>query len=131
MAPGDSVEKHVADTIAAGAGIVDEKIARLMAGDAADRVHDLLGYGVPFDRDLAGHLTLSREAAHSERRIVHVRGDMAGAAIMAALVAAGHRAPSIPPPPGHVGEKLVAHRRRRTGAVPPSRPPPGPPGPFP
>ena len=51
MAPGDSVEKHVADTIAAGAGIVDEKIARLMAGDAADRVHDLLGYGVPFDRD--------------------------------------------------------------------------------
>src|SRR4051794_4919069 len=53
MAPGDSVEKHVADTIAAGAGIVDEKVARLMAGAAAERVHDLLGYGVPFDRDLA------------------------------------------------------------------------------
>jgi len=95
MAPGDSVEKHVADTVAAGAGIVDEAIARLMAGEAAARVHDLLAYGVPFDRDLAGHLTLSREAAHSERRIVHVRGDMAGAAIMAALVAAVHRTPSI------------------------------------
>ena len=95
MAPGDSVEKHVADTVAAGAGIVDEAIARLMAGEAAARVHDLLAYGVPFDRDLAGHLTLSREAAHSERRIVHVRGDMAGAAIMAALVAAVHRTASI------------------------------------
>src|SRR5215831_4136340 len=50
IAPGDSVEKHVADTIAAGAGIVDQAVARLMAGDAAVRVHDLLAYGVPFDR---------------------------------------------------------------------------------
>ena len=37
-------------------------------------MHDLLGYGVPFDRDLEGHLLLSREAAHSERRIVRVDG---------------------------------------------------------
>src|SRR5262249_2289339 len=106
MSPGDSVEKHVADTVAAGAGIVDETIARLMAHDASDRIHDLLGYGVPFDRDLAGHLTLSREAAHSERRIVHVRGDMAGAAIMTALVAAVHRTPSIRVLEGYVGERL-------------------------
>ena len=123
MAPGDSVEKHVADTIAAGAGIVDEKIARLMAGDAAERVHDLLGYGVPFDRDLAGHLTLSREAAHSERRIVHVRGDMAGAAIMAALVAAVHQHPFDPRPrrlyrrkPAH--RWRPGHRHRRSPARP-------------
>src|SRR5262249_8533256 len=47
MSPGDSVAKHVADTVAAGAGIVDENIARLMARDASDRIHDLLGYGVP------------------------------------------------------------------------------------
>ena len=117
MAPGDSVEKHVADTVAAGAGIVDEAIARLMAGEAAARVHDLLAYGVPFDRDLAGHLTLSREAAHSERRIVHVRGDMAGAAIMAALVAAVHRTPSIRLVEGYVGERLVTEGSRVTGIV--------------
>src|SRR5947209_5040854 len=117
MAPGDSVDKHVADTIAAGAGIVDEKVARLMAGDAADRVHDLLGYGVPFDRDLAGQLTLSREAAHSERRIVHVRGDMAGAAIMAALVAAVQRTPSIRVLDGYIGERLVTEGGRVTGIV--------------
>ncbi len=30
VSEGDTVEKHLADTIAAGAGIVDEKIARLM-----------------------------------------------------------------------------------------------------
>jgi len=95
MAPGDSVESHLADTVAAGAGTVDEGIARLMISSAADRVHDLLDYGVPFDRDLKGHLLMSREAAHSERRIVHVKGDLAGAAIMTALVAAVRRTPSI------------------------------------
>src|SRR5262245_23209980 len=59
MSSGDSAEKHVADTIAAGAGTVDEKIAGLMASDAAARVHDLLAYGVPFDHDLQGHLKMS------------------------------------------------------------------------
>ena len=52
VSPGDTIEKHLADTIAAGAGTVDEKIARLMVSEASDRIHDLLGFGVPFDRDL-------------------------------------------------------------------------------
>ncbi|MBQ9351466.1 FAD-dependent oxidoreductase, partial [Phyllobacterium sp.] len=80
VSEGDTTDKHVADTMAAGDGIVDESIARLMATEAAARVHDLLGYGVPFDRDLEGKLQVSREAAHSESRIVRVRGDMAGRA---------------------------------------------------
>ncbi len=42
MCRGDSVEKHLADTIAAGDGIVDEKIARLMICDAPHRIFDLL-----------------------------------------------------------------------------------------
>ena len=63
MSPGDSIEKHLADTIAAGAGIVDEKIARILVSEAPARIHDLLEYGVPFDRDLAGQLALSRAAA--------------------------------------------------------------------
>jgi L-aspartate oxidase len=62
---------------------------------------------VPFDRDLAGRLAVAREAAHSERRVVHVRGDMAGGAIMAALAEAVHRTPSIRLHEGYVGERLV------------------------
>lgn len=107
MAPGDSIESHLADTIAAGAGTVDEKIAEIMVLSAADRVHDLLAYGVPFDRDLEGRLLMSREAAHSERRIVHVKGDMAGAAIIAALAAAVRRTPSIHIVEGAVGESIA------------------------
>lgn len=85
---GDTPEDHAADTIAAGAGIVDAEIAQLIAEEAGQRIDDLLRYGVPFDRDLEGKLALSREAAHRARRIVRVRGDLAGKAIMAALVSA-------------------------------------------
>src|SRR6478735_4716985 len=95
LAGGDSPEAHAVDTIRAGAGIVDEKIALLLAREARDRVEDLLRYGVPFDKDLEGHLDLAREAAHGARRILHVKGDTAGRAIMAALTVAARATPSI------------------------------------
>ena len=95
VAEGDSAEAHAVDTIAAGAGLVDAGVALGLAREAGDRIRDLLDYGVPFDRDLEGRLAVSREAAHSARRIVHVRGDMAGKAIIAALVEAVRRTPSI------------------------------------
>jgi L-aspartate oxidase len=107
MSEGDSAEAHAADTLAAGAGIVNEAIATLVATEAAARVHDLLEYGVPFDRDLAGKLVQSREAAHSVHRVVRVRGDMAGAKIMEALIAAVRATPSITVHEGVVAEELL------------------------
>lgn len=92
---GDTPEQHAADTIAAGGGIVDAHVAEVVATEAPSRIADLLRYGVPFDRDLAGHFVLSREAAHSRSRVVRVSGDRAGAAIMQALIAAVKSTPSI------------------------------------
>src|SRR4030081_3011235 len=106
VAEGDSAEAHAADTIAVGAGLVDETIALGLAREAGARVHDLLRYGVPFDRDLEGELAVAREAAHSARRIVHVRGDMAGKAIMSALIQAVRRTPSIRVLERYVAEAL-------------------------
>ncbi|MYZ48330.1 L-aspartate oxidase [Propylenella binzhouense] len=117
VGPGDTVASHVADTIAAGAGLVDERVARGMAAEAAERIHDLLAFGVPFDRDLDGRLKLSREAAHSERRIVRVRGDMAGRAIMTALIAAVRKTSSIRVLEGFVGEQLRTEGPYVTGLV--------------
>jgi L-aspartate oxidase len=117
LGTGDTVENHVADTIAAGAGLVDKRVARGMATEAAERIHDLLGYGVEFDRDLDGALKLSREAAHSQRRIVRVRGDLAGASIMATLVAAVRRTPSIRIMEGFVAESLRTDGQYVTGLV--------------
>src|SRR6476661_1910269 len=95
LSEGDSPELHAADTIRAGAGIVDENIALLLAREARGRIEDLLRYGVPFDKDLEGHLDFAREAAHGARRILHVKGDTAGRAIMAALTVAARATPSI------------------------------------
>jgi L-aspartate oxidase len=92
---GDTPEAHAADTITAGAGLTEPTVAHLIASEAGERIEDLLRYGVPFDRDLEGKLRLSREAAHSARRIVRVNGDRAGKAVMAALIAAVASTPSI------------------------------------
>jgi len=107
VAEGDSPEAHAADTIAAGAGLVDATIALGLAREAGHRIHDLLDYGVPFDRDFEGRLAVGREAAHSARRIVHVRGDMAGRAIISALTDAVHATPSIRLIEDYVAEALL------------------------
>jgi L-aspartate oxidase len=104
---GDTAESHAADTIAVGAGLVDEAVALGLAQEASARIHDLLSYGVPFDRDLEGRLAVAREAAHSARRIVHVRGDMAGRAIITALTQAVRSTPSIRVIEGWFAEALL------------------------
>lgn len=112
---GDSTAKHAADTIEAGAGIVDPDVAALVAEEGPDRIRDLLGYGVPFDRDLEGHYVLSKEAAHSEKRVVRVSGDKAGAAIMQALIAAVRATPSIRVLEGYEADDLIVANNRAEG----------------
>jgi len=92
---GDTPKAHAKDTIKAGAGIVNRKVAKFLAQEAAARVEDLLDYGAPFDRNLEGGLLLSREAAHSANRVVRVNGDKAGLAIMKALITAVETHPNI------------------------------------
>jgi L-aspartate oxidase len=107
VAAGDTPEAHAHDTIAAGAGLVDAAVAHMMTREAPARINDLLAYGVPFDLDPEGHLAVGREAAHSARRIVGVKGDLAGHTIMGALAAAVRKTPSIRLLEGHVAESLV------------------------
>jgi L-aspartate oxidase len=91
----DSPDLHAADTVAAGAGLVDPAVAHLIAADGPARVHDLLRIGVPFDRNTDGTLALSLEAAHSRPRVARVAGDLAGREIMRSLVEAARACPSI------------------------------------
>ena len=129
LAEGDTPEAHAADTIRAGAGIVEVKIALLMAREARERIEDLLSYGVPFDQDLEGRLALGREAAHGRNRILHVKGDTAGRAIMHALLAAVRRTPSIAVIEGFAARDLVLHDGRVQGVeLAPANGKPGAPG---
>jgi L-aspartate oxidase len=92
---GDTPEAHAVDTIAAGAGLCDPGIVSLVARDAPARIDDLLSFGAPFDRRTDGKLALGREAAHSANRIVHIKGDRAGAEITRTLAERAAEAPSI------------------------------------
>jgi L-aspartate oxidase len=84
VGPGDSPEAHLADTIEAGAGLVDEEAARMLVFEAADRIADLVRYGVRFDAT-DGEVALGREAAHSAARILHAGGDATGLEIELSL----------------------------------------------
>lgn len=84
VGPGDDPSLHLADTLAAGAGLVDEEAARILCFEAADRVADLVRYGVRFDT-ADGEVELGREAAHSKARILHARGDSTGLEIEISL----------------------------------------------
>ena len=112
---GDTPEAHAADTITAGDGLVDPAIALSVAREASGRINDLLHYGVPFDRELEGVLALSREAAHSKNRIVRVKGDMAGQAIMSALISAAKNEPSITILENFEARKILTNQSRVTG----------------
>ncbi len=90
MSPVDSLESHVADTLAAGDGLCHEDAVRELVREGPDRVHDLMEWGAEFSTQ-HGELALGREGGHSHRRIVHAR-DLTGREIEHALLraAAGH-----------------------------------------
>ena len=117
LAEGDTPEDHAGDTVRAGAGIVDESVALFMAREARMRVEDLLRYGVPFDKDLEGRLALGHEAAHRTNRILHVKGDTAGRAIMGAITATARATPSITILEGYCARDVVVRNGRVHGIV--------------
>ena len=82
----DTVASHVADTLAAGAGLSDDDAVEVLCAEGPDAVAHLVERGVLFDVH-DGHLALGLEAAHSHERILHAGGDATGAAIAAALIA--------------------------------------------
>lgn len=113
----DSPENHANDTVNAGAGTVDPKVADLVTCDARDYILDLTTMGTPFDRTEDGQYVLSREAAHSFARVVRVKGDQAGAQIMAALIDQVRETPSIQVLEGTIALDLEVQDGRATGVA--------------
>ncbi|MSO37971.1 MAG: L-aspartate oxidase [Acidimicrobiia bacterium] len=80
----DSTDLHLADTMAAGAGLCDESAVRVLVDDGPDRVRELMELGAQFDYE-NGRLAMAREGGHSLPRVVHAGGDATGAEIERAL----------------------------------------------
>ena len=81
----DSVEKHINDTLIAGAGLSDKDTIEYISKNSNKIVNDLLNFGVDFDRSEDGKFTLTKEAAHSVNRILHAGGDATGRKMELAL----------------------------------------------
>jgi L-aspartate oxidase len=81
----DSVEKHVADTLNAGAGLCNETIVRLVVKEGQERVKELIDLGTKFDKAANGEYDLAKEGGHSEKRILHHK-DITGFEIERALL---------------------------------------------
>lgn len=83
----DSAALLIEDVHRAGDGLCYPPAVEVLAEEGPRVVKEVLieGAKVPFDRDESGALAFGLEAAHSQRRILHV-GDMAGKAIMKALI---------------------------------------------
>ncbi len=83
--PEDCVEKHLEDTLTAGAGLSDRSTVEYISEASDEVINDLIENGVDFDRNADGELTFTLEAAHSIRRILHAGGDATGRGITEAL----------------------------------------------
>ena len=84
----DSTDLHLADTLAAGAGLCDVDAVRVLVDEGPSRVRELIALGAEFDRESSGHLSLAREGGHSRARIVHAGGVATGLEVERALVEA-------------------------------------------
>ncbi len=91
----DAPALHAADTMAAGAGLVEAEATRALTDEGRATVEWLAGLGAPFDRDAEGGFAVSLEAAHSRARVARVGGDGAGKAILSALVTSVRSAPHV------------------------------------
>jgi len=69
----DSPESHARDTMAAGDGLCVAEAVQVLVTEGPRYVRELIEWGVAFDRDDHGQPSLGREAAHSVRRVLHVR----------------------------------------------------------
>lgn len=86
---GDSVDSHVADTLAAGGGLCDPAAVRSIVEAGPAAVAALTDLGAVFDLGRDGRISRTREGGHSTRRIIHAGGDATGAEVQRALSAAG------------------------------------------
>lgn len=82
---GDSVQRHVADTLTAGAGLCSPEAVHGVLAEGGGALRRLQDSGVRFDRDADGGLARTREGGHTAFRVVHCGGDATGAEVHRAL----------------------------------------------
>lgn len=104
---GDDPSLHAADTVRAGAGLVDPVVAATITAAGPAVIERLRAWGARFDTDEHGLLRLGLEGAHGRPRIVHAAGDGTGAVVTAAAAAAAATHPLVTIRPGTRVRRLL------------------------
>jgi len=94
MDAADSLESHVADTLAVGGGLNDEQVTHHVISRAPEHIEEMRRWGVGFDAD-GEKLRLGREGGHSRHRIVHADGDATGRVLCDVLLKRARQAPTV------------------------------------
>lgn len=88
LSPEDSFDKHIEDTLEAGAGLCHRDTVQAVVEAGPKLIRELVDMGVDFTRkgdgDTKQPFHLTREGGHSERRIIHAH-DLTGAEVIRAL----------------------------------------------
>ncbi|HOW50952.1 MAG TPA: L-aspartate oxidase [bacterium] len=80
----DSFQKHIEDTITAGAGLNRRDAVDFFVKRGPETIESLRGLGVHFSTRDDGNLDLGWEGGHTERRVVHA-GDITGNELISVL----------------------------------------------
>lgn len=118
----DSYEKHIQDTLNAGAGLCNEEIVRLTITESRERIDELIEWGTRFDKKKSGQYDLAREGGHSEYRVLHHK-DRTGLEIETALLRAVNQHENISLRENHFAVDLLtqhhlgAEVNRRTPGI--------------
>ena len=89
ITPEDSFDKHIEDTLDAGAGLCDENVVERIITSGPERIKELEDYGIRFaqrEDPFKGEYDLGKEGGHSKRRVLH-SGDITGMEMQDELIA--------------------------------------------
>ncbi len=86
LAPDDSFELHIQDTLKAGDGICNPEVVKKVVQAGPLEVQELLNIGVNFSKT-KDQFDLGREGGHSRKRVAHA-ADLTGREIETALIQA-------------------------------------------
>ena len=81
----DSFNKHVEDTMIAGANLSNKAVVEMVVSEGSEQIKQLIKWGTNFDKNKEGKYDLAREGGHSEHRILHHK-DNTGEEIQRALM---------------------------------------------
>lgn len=76
----DTVANHVDDTLRVGGGLNRKETVEFVCREGAARIHELIEWGLPFDR-AEGEVALGLEGGHHMPRVLHSGGDATGRAL--------------------------------------------------